>query len=201
MEDDVATPEEAGTISRRAFVGAAVGATASVASSATASAQATRTIDMTDNLVFDPDDVTIAPGTTVVWENVGQVGHSVTAYQDDIPEDAAYFASGGFSNEDAARNGYPGQGDIPGGESFSHTFEVTGTYEYFCIPHESVGMLGTIEVVEGGGGEETATGPLLPDSALTLGVATTVALVSVVGLAYFFLKYSGDYEMPGEKEE
>lgn len=29
------------------------------------------------------------------------------------------------------------------GESFSKTFDVPGTYRYFCIPHEMQGMLGT----------------------------------------------------------
>lgn len=109
----------------------------------------TTTVDMTDELVFDPDSVTISSGDTVVWENVGGVGHSVTAYEDEIPDGAEYFASGGFDSEQAARDAYtPGDtdaGDIPGGESWEHTFETPGTYEYFCIPHEST-MQGTIEV-------------------------------------------------------
>ena len=110
-------------------------------------------VDMTDNLVFDPDEITVSVGDTVVWENVGSVGHSVTAYEDDIPDDADYFASGGFDSEEAARDSYrvgdPESGDIAGGDSYEHTFEVAGTYEYFCIPHESAGMTGTVEVEEG----------------------------------------------------
>jgi hypothetical protein len=31
---------------------------------------------------------------------------------------------------------------------------------------------------------------------MSLGVATTFAMVATLGLAYFFLKYGGDYEMP-----
>jgi plastocyanin len=41
---------------------------------------------VTDGLVFDPDAVTVAPGTTVVWGNVGSVGHSETAYDEGIPD-------------------------------------------------------------------------------------------------------------------
>lgn len=108
------------------------------------------TVEMTDGLVFDPESISVSVGDTVTWENVGQVGHSVTAYEDGIPDQAAYFASGGFESEQAARDAYaPGDtdaGDIPGGESFEHTFETAGTYEYFCIPHESSGMVGTVEV-------------------------------------------------------
>jgi plastocyanin len=109
------------------------------------------TVEMTDELVFDPDQLTISVGDTVVWENVGSVGHSVTAYEDEIPDGADYFASGGFDTEQAARDAYtPGDtdaGDIPGGESYEHTFDTAGTYEYFCIPHEST-MVGTIQVEE-----------------------------------------------------
>ena len=111
------------------------------------------TVDMTDDLVYDPETITVDVGDTVTWENVGQVGHSVTAYEDEIPDDAEYFASGGFDSEQAARDAYaPGDtdaGDIPGGESWEYTFETAGTYEYFCIPHESAGMVGTVEVREG----------------------------------------------------
>jgi plastocyanin len=127
--------------------GAVAGAAGSAAPAAAQEGE-THTVDMTDGLVFDPAEITIAPGDTVVWENVGTVGHSVTAYEEEIPEDAEYFASGGFDSEDAARNGYPDQGDVAGGESYEHTFEVPGTYEYFCIPHEMSGMIGEVVVEE-----------------------------------------------------
>lgn len=109
------------------------------------------TVEMTDELLFEPEEITVSVGTTVVWENVGSVAHSVTAYEDEIPSDAEYFASGGYESEQAARDGYspgdPESGAIPGGESYEHTFEVAGTYEYFCVPHVST-MIGTISVEE-----------------------------------------------------
>ena len=107
-------------------------------------------VDMTNELVFEPRTITVSVGDTVTWENVGTVGHSVTAYEDSIPDGAAYWASGGFDAEQAARDAYtvgdPDAGDVPGGESYSQTFETAGTHEYFCIPHESADMLGTVEV-------------------------------------------------------
>lgn len=106
---------------------------------------------MTDELAFEPAEITVSVGQTVVWENVGSVPHSVTAYDAEIPAEAAYFASGGYDSEQAARDGYvasdPDSGAIQGGESYEHTFEVAGTYEYFCIPHES-SMTGTVRVEE-----------------------------------------------------
>lgn len=157
----------------------------------------THTVDMTDDLVYDPEDITIAPGDTVVWENVGQVGHSVTAYEDEIPDDAEYFASGGLDSEQAARDAYPDEGDIPGGESYEYAFETEGEFGYFCIPHESVGMVGTVVVQAGGGGGDegggAAGGPSIPESAMTLGIISMSALLTVLALAYVFLKYGGDY--------
>ena len=196
------------TFSRRGFIRGGIGGTAAAAaaaagSSGTAAGQTSHTVDMTDGLVFDPDELTIAPGDTVVWETVGTVGHSVTAYEDEIPGDAEYFASGGFDSEQAARNAYP-DGDVASGETFEHTFEVEGEYGYFCIPHESAGMVASLTVQEGGGGGGDGGGeggggpPPVPESARTLALATIFGLLSTLGLAYFFLKYGGDY---GTEEE
>lgn len=97
---------------------------------------------------FRPPEYEVSVGETVVWGNVGSRGHSVTAYEDEIPDEAAYFASGGFASEDAALDGWPNQGNVRPGETYSHTFEVAGEYGYYCIPHEAAGMKGTILVTE-----------------------------------------------------
>jgi plastocyanin len=107
----------------------------------------TDTVDMTDELKFVPRKIQVAVGTTVTWKNVGAIGHTVTAYEDEIPEDADYFASGGFETEAAARDGYPESGNITEGQTYEHTFETPGVYEYMCIPHEMSGMVGTVKVV------------------------------------------------------
>ncbi|MFC7081048.1 plastocyanin/azurin family copper-binding protein [Halorussus caseinilyticus] len=184
-------------MSRRGFLGATAGTVASSYAAGKAEARAQgnqRTIDMTDGLVFDPEETTVAPGTTVVWENVGSVGHSVTAYEDEIPDEAQYFASGGFDSEEAARSAYP-DGDIAGGETYQHTLEVEGTYGYFCIPHETAGMVAelTVSADAGGGDGDGGAVPDIPESARVVGIVTMAAMVSVVLLAYFFLKYGGDY--------
>lgn len=190
-------------VSRRTFLRTAAGAgvVAGAAGTATAQDGTTHTVDMTDGLVFDPAEISIEPGDTVVWENVGSIGHTVTAYEDDIPEEAAYFASGGFDSEQAARDAYP-EGDIGGGDSYEHTFEVEGTYGYFCIPHEGAGMLGTVNVGTGGGTPTSGGGglvPQVPESAQTLVIGALVAGLSVLGLAYFFMKYGGDYGFDDEE--
>jgi plastocyanin len=102
-------------------------------------------VEMTDDFEFEPASVTIDAGETLTWENVGSLGHTVTAYGGDMPADAAYFASGGFDSEDAARSAV-NEGIVEAGETYERAFEVAGTYEYFCIPHEGSGMKGTVRV-------------------------------------------------------
>lgn len=103
------------------------------------------TVRMPGDFRFVPGRLTVDAGTTVTWVNEGDVGHSVTADADSIPAGAEYFASGGVDSEAAARN--RAGGDLIGpDEQYTHTFEVTGTYEYVCVPHESSGMVGTVDV-------------------------------------------------------
>ncbi|MES3160464.1 MAG: plastocyanin/azurin family copper-binding protein [Halorubrum sp.] len=99
---------------------------------------------------FVPEELTIAPGEAVVWENTSTRNHTVTAYEGGIPEGAAYFASGGFEDETTAREAWHDAfgGRILNGERFSHTFEVPGRYDYVCIPHEFGGMYATVFVEE-----------------------------------------------------
>ena len=103
-------------------------------------------IDM-NAVAFEPAELTVSQGDTVAWTHAAGEAHSVSAYQDDIPEDAEYWASGGFESEDAARTGWEnGQGAVQSGQSYIHTFETTGTHEYSCIPHEAAGMVGSVTV-------------------------------------------------------
>jgi plastocyanin len=112
-----------------------------------AGASTTHTVDMNDELAFEPQDIEVSAGTTVTWENLSSIGHTVTAYEEKIPDGAAYFASGGFDSETAAKEGYPAKGNVQQNGTFEYTFETKGTYEYYCIPHELNGMVGTVTVV------------------------------------------------------
>ncbi|WP_327051420.1 DUF5059 domain-containing protein [Halomicrococcus gelatinilyticus] len=96
---------------------------------------------------FEPAELTVKQGDTVAWKHAGGEAHSVTAYEAEIPEAATYFASGGFDSEEAAREGWEaGKGAVQSGQSYVHTFETEGTFEYVCVPHEAAGMKGTIVV-------------------------------------------------------
>jgi plastocyanin len=99
---------------------------------------------------FLPDEYEVSVGETVVWGNNGSRGHTVTAYESALPEGADFFATGDFESTRAAREAWKdsGAGNLEPGRAFSHTFETPGEHHYFCIPHESGGMVGVIVVNE-----------------------------------------------------
>lgn len=102
-------------------------------------------VTMTDAQAFEPKELTIAAGETIVFENTSSQSHTVTAYQDGIPPGGDYFASGGASSEEAATSDLAG-GLLASDETFELTLDQPGTYTYYCIPHEGAGMTGTITV-------------------------------------------------------
>ncbi|MFT4957301.1 MAG: plastocyanin, partial [Halobacteriales archaeon] len=83
-------------------------------------------------LVFDPDELEITPGTTVewVWDSDN---HNIVV--DEQPEGAGWEGT----------DGGPAT-TYDTGHSTEFTFETEGTYEYACEPHRSAGMLGTVVV-------------------------------------------------------
>lgn len=97
---------------------------------------------------FDPETYHVDVGETVTWVNTSSRGHTITAI--DQPEGAAYFATGGYESLEAAIDAWESHsgGRFDTGETFSHTFEVPGEHEYYCIPHVESDMYGTIVVEE-----------------------------------------------------
>ena len=111
------------------------------------------TVRMEDNF-FDQANITVEPGTTVTWVQSGDNPHTTTSY-----------------------DGLWDSGMIEGGTdgTFSFTFEEPGTYDYFCIPHEDLGMVGTVTV---SGGTATAS-----PTATATGTATATASPTATALA------------------
>lgn len=62
---------------------------------------------------FNPSTLTIKKGDTVIWTNKDSVSHTVTIDSENE------LASGLISN----------------GQTYSHTFNTAGTYNYHCTPH------------------------------------------------------------------
>lgn len=138
---------------RRTFLTAAgTGATLAVAGCLDGSGAATGDYDVGMTIdSYRPEELTVEPGTTVEFVNTSSHAHTVTAFQDAYPDGAEYWASGGFDNEEAAIDGWYSseqRGKLATRESYEHTFEVPGTYGYYCIPHIEAEMMGRIIVEE-----------------------------------------------------
>jgi len=99
---------------------------------------------------FEPARLEVSVGESVVWRNTNSRSHTITAYERQLPEGADYFASGGYDSERAARDAFWNSfgGVLTTGQEFEHTFTVAGQYDYFCVPHEKAGMVGTVVVRE-----------------------------------------------------
>ncbi len=145
---------------RRTFLKTAtgIGATVTVAGCIGGSSGGDYDIGMSTR-AFKPASLEVQPGTTVVWKNTSKQGHSVTAYEDQLPAGANYWASGGYGSEKQARRAWRSAtgGRLGQGDTFEREFTVTGTHNYVCIPHEQSGMAGVITVTEDADSTETVT--------------------------------------------
>ena len=107
----------------------ALGAIAGIMADALAAspARAADTEVKIDNFTFNPQEITVKAGTTVVWLNHDDIPHTVTS-------STQAFKSKALDTDD----------------KFSYTFATPGTFKYFCALHPH--MTGTI-VVEAGAGK------------------------------------------------
>lgn len=76
-----------------------------------------------DQNTYDPPAIAVDSGTTVTWEWSGNGSH-------DVVSEAGEFQSDRTSAE---------------GNTFEQTFD-GGTHEYYCTPHQSMGMKGVVTV-------------------------------------------------------
>jgi nitrite reductase (NO-forming) len=79
---------------------------------------------------YSPRALTVAVGTTVTWVNDDSVFHTIT--------------SGSSNGTTGTPDGDFDSGEVQNGETFEHTFDTPGTFDYFCTPHPW--MVGQVEV-------------------------------------------------------
>lgn len=160
----MASMDEKEKTDRRGFLTAAAGATAVGVGSGTAAGQEdSADAEVEDGVyevemrsdgteyIFDPIGLHVEPGDTVRWVIVSGA-HSATAYAEGnataaerrIPEGAEPWNSETLTEV---------------GAEFEYTFEEEGTYDYFCIPHKTLGMVGRIVCGEPGGPAEESENP------------------------------------------
>lgn len=102
--------------------GETIGDTSEISSDA--STEAGVQVDIV-NFTFDPAAIEVSVGDTVTWTNQDGTAHTAT--------------------ESPSGSGFQ-SGTMQGGDTFSHTFEKAGSFEYFCEFH--AGMKGTVVVSE-----------------------------------------------------
>jgi plastocyanin len=78
------------------------------------------TVDIT-KFAFAPKEITIAPGTKIVWTNHDEIPHTVTARDKSVDSKA-----------------------LDTGDKFEHTFAQEGDFEYYCTVHPF--MTGVVHV-------------------------------------------------------
>ena len=84
--------------------------------------------DFAVKVTREPSEITVAPGDTVTWTNNEAVPHDVKKDSGPGPD----FNSGP-------------EGGMGDGDTFKHTFEEAGNYNYICRVH-APGMAGTVNV-------------------------------------------------------
>jgi halocyanin-like protein len=130
---------------------------------------------------FGPAAVHISKGTTVKFEWTGEGGgHNVVAENEAFDSGSAVASAG---------------------VNFEHAFEEGGVFNYFCSPHKSLGMKGSIvvgqpgadfETVAAGGNKKTPLNPEhmgVPFQAHYVGIATVLMMVVSLIFTFFLLKY------------
>lgn len=131
--------------------------------------------DANNGLSFAPVAVHVDPGTTVTWQWSGKGGaHNVVA-------------------EDNSFNS--GSPVAKAGTTFTHTFEEDGVNNYYCQPHRSQGMKGSVAV-----GSVPRKSPAtqqevepeemgVPIQPHYVGIAAVLTMTSSLVFVFYLLKY------------
>lgn len=96
---------------------------------------------------FDPLVLRIRPGDRVQWVAESGIPHNVAFYPESIPPGAAPLLQA-IIPEQHRISALGGRILVEPGQVFGVTFAgvPTGRYGYYCIPHEVMGMRGTIVI-------------------------------------------------------
>jgi plastocyanin len=113
-----------------------------------AAAVATVTVNMigtSSGYKFDPASVTIKAGDEVKWVVVSGAPHNVSFDENGVPAGAVPVLQKAMTRQQAK---LVGPLMLNTGDAYTVSFAgaPAGTYRYYCLPHQSVNMAGTITV-------------------------------------------------------
>lgn len=115
------------------------------------------TVGPDGDLRYEPAELEVEVDSTVAWK-WDSGGHTVTVQR---KPSGADWRGTNLSEKDA-------------GYVMARTFDVEGTYEYYCTPHQSAGMNGTLEVSEDVGTQTETGDGNATDTGTDTGTGTTV---------------------------
>lgn len=95
--------------------------------------------------IYDPAQLTISVGDRVRWINISGLPHNVSFYPDQIPAGAADFLQSAMPRQMSPLNGEI-MTDTLATYEISFAGAPVGTYGYFCLPHEAMGMKAMLTV-------------------------------------------------------
>jgi plastocyanin len=126
-------------ISRREFVqGLGLSTVAAVVLAACTKENDHYVVKIDSQNFYDPSTLIIPVGTTVTWQNISLLPHTVTCDPTKAQNSAHVLLPKNAPTWDSGQL-YPGQ-------MWSYTFDTPGNYIYFSRPHESDTMLGALTV-------------------------------------------------------
>jgi plastocyanin len=133
----------------------ALGAAAFTAAPKPAAERAAKTVRVEmlqqgSRYIFRPAGIRIQPGDIVEFENISGGPHNLQFYPNRIPTGAREFLNRAMPQR---------QGDLASPffttphqkYTINFTGAPEGTYDFFCLPHQALGMKGTIIVGTAGG--------------------------------------------------
>ncbi|WP_423745776.1 plastocyanin/azurin family copper-binding protein (plasmid) [Haladaptatus sp. SPP-AMP-3] len=155
--DDVTSGTGGSSMHRRAFLTGVAATATATGSTAIVRGQngggSTHVIGMyqdSEGYYFDPIGLHVKPGDTVKWA-CKSGAHSATSYSKGNPKVNNVLIPKGADGWNS--------GILQPGQSFTHTFTTKGTYDYYCIPHKTLGMVARIVCGEPGGPAESGSIP------------------------------------------
>ncbi len=111
--------------------------TNSDSSTTPSSGATTHIVEMTGDYEFVPSELTIKQGDSVKWLMVTKKAHEVASGTVIEGPDGREGVPDGLWKSETLRTT---------DESFTHTFNSTGTFPYYCESHVDQGMIGSITV-------------------------------------------------------
>lgn len=124
--------------------------TAPAAEAAPATAGTTHEVEMIQDgaeYKYVPAALTIKPGDTVIFKGISGGLHNVQFYPDSIPAGASEALDAAITN----KQGPLASALVGEGDSITITFPATlpvGEYKFFCLPHQTMGMVGVITLAQ-----------------------------------------------------